>query len=263
MLENLKPYPAYKDSGVEWLGKVPEHWGVQRIGNIVTLIVSNVDKHTKDGEIPVRLCNYSDVYNNERITSALDFMKATATPDEIQKYRLRKGDVIITKDSENWNDIGVPALVEYESHDLLCGYHLAILRPDANSAIGAFLLRALQSQQVAAQFHASANGVTRFGLSHGAIKNARIPLPPLPEQRVIAEFLDCETKKIDAAIEATKRSMELWEEFRTTLIAEVVTGTWDVREIARHLPEDEKEPTPEDESVPNSSPQMQPSAPEP
>lgn len=90
-----------------------------------------------------------------------------------------------------------------------------------------------------------------------------IPLPPLPEQRAIAEFLDRETKKIDAAIEATKKSMELWEAFRTTLIAEVVTGKWDVREIARNLPEDEEEPLPDDGSVPHRSPQLEPSTSEP
>lgn len=73
--------------------------------------VSNVDKHSRKGELPVRLCNYVDVYKNDRITPEMPFMVATATPTEIERFRLERGDVLITKDSEAWNDIGVPALV--------------------------------------------------------------------------------------------------------------------------------------------------------
>ena len=80
--------------------------------------VSNVDKHTKDDELAVRLCNYVDVYKNDRITQQLPFMQATASADEIQKFRLHQNDVVITKDSETWNDIGVPALVTEPSDDL-------------------------------------------------------------------------------------------------------------------------------------------------
>ena len=90
--------------------------------------VSNVDKQTVDGEADVRLCNYSDVYHFQRITKNLRFMQATATPAEIERFRLKLNDVLITKDSESWDDIGVPSLVEYESPDLVCGYHLALLK---------------------------------------------------------------------------------------------------------------------------------------
>ena len=129
MHPNPHPYPAYKSSGVEWLGHIPAHWAVRRIRNVVDMRVSNVDKHTKEGELPVRLCNYVDVYKNDRITEHLSFMRATATEKEIERFRLEPGDVLITKDSESWNEIGIPALVEYTADDLICGYHLALLRP--------------------------------------------------------------------------------------------------------------------------------------
>ena len=73
--------------------------------------VSNVDKHTKGDEFPVRLCNYVDVYKHDRITPAMPFMTATASRDEIKRFQLERDDVLITKDSEAWDDIGVPALV--------------------------------------------------------------------------------------------------------------------------------------------------------
>ena len=251
-----KRYPKYKDSGVEWLGNVPEHWEVRRLRQVALMLVSNVDKHTKEGEIAVHLCNYVDVYKNERITADIKFMRATASPDEIKRFRLRCGDVAITKDSEIWNDIGVPALVEYEAPDLVYGYHLGILRPYRNQLVGLYLLRALQSEGVATQLHVAANGVTRFGLSHNAIKNAQIPVPPLPEQTAIVEFLDEQTERINAAIAATRREIELLEEFRTRLVADVVTGKLDVREVAAklpdELPEEETEP-PDGEDIAENS----------
>ncbi len=64
MIHDLKPYSAYKESGVLWLGDVPEHWEVWRIRNTAEMRVSNVDKHTRDDEVPVRLCNYVDVYKH-------------------------------------------------------------------------------------------------------------------------------------------------------------------------------------------------------
>jgi len=190
---------------VPWLGEIPKHWEVQRQRNVVRMLVSNIDKHTVEGEIPVRLCNYVDVYKNDRITERLSFMRASATQAEIDRFRLQVGDVIITKDSEAWNDIGVPALVECEAPDLVCGYHLAILRPRKEVIRGAYLFRATQSQRVAAQYYVSANGVTRYGLSHDTIKSVIIPVPPFDEQSDIVRFLDHFDRRINNLIRTKRR----------------------------------------------------------
>src|SRR5690606_5131005 len=145
MIDGLKPYPAHKDSGVPWLGEVPKRWQVRRLRNLVEMRVSNVDKHTKEEEHPVRLCNYVDVYKNDYIRPSMRLMRATATKEEIERFRLLAGDVLITKDSEAWNDIGVPALVREAAADLVSGYHLALLRPFRQRISGEYLLRALQS----------------------------------------------------------------------------------------------------------------------
>ena len=104
-----KPYPAYKDSGVEWLGKVPEEWEVKRLRFVAHIQNSNVDKKSYANQKPVMLCNYTDVYYNERIMPDLAFMSATASDAEIEKFTLQSADVIITKDSEEADDIGIPA----------------------------------------------------------------------------------------------------------------------------------------------------------
>jgi type I restriction enzyme S subunit len=224
----LPPHPAYKDSGVPWLGRIPAHWEVNRQRNVVDMLVSNIDKHTVEGQAPVRLCNYVDVYKNDRVTERLPFMRATASADEIERFRLRVGDVIITKDSEAWNDIGVPALVEYSAPDLVCGYHLAILRPRGGIS-GDYLLRAIQSQGVATQYHVSANGVTRYGLSHDAIKSVVLPIPPPDEQYAITRYLDHVDRRIRRYIRARQKLIALLEEQKQAVIHQAVTGQIDVR----------------------------------
>lgn len=237
----LDPEVRLKPSGVEWLGDVPEHWGVRRLRNIAEMRVSNVDKLTSDVEHLVRLCNYVDVYKNDRITDQISFMLATATSDEIERFRLKIGDLLITKDSEAWNDIGVPSLVECSAPDLVCGYHLALLRPHRKLLKGGYGLYALQIHSIAYQFHVRANGVTRFGLSQNAIKDVKIPVPPLDEQAAIVRVIDDATANINATISHTKQEISLLGEYRTRLIADVVTGKLDVREAAARLPDEQRE----------------------
>lgn len=229
MAAELKPYPAYRVSGVEALGKVPAQWEVRRLRTIAEMRVSNVDKHSRDGEWPVRLCNYVDVYKADRIQTGMPLMPATATSEEIERFRLLPGDVLITKDSEAWNDIGVPALVEGATDDTVCGYHLALLRPLSRCVSGGFLFRAVQSSAVAYQFHVRANGVTRYGLTHNGIKSTWLPVPPLAEQTAIVRFLDHVYRRIQRYIHAKEKLIALLEEQRQIVVHEAVTGRIDVR----------------------------------
>jgi len=229
MSAGLRPYPAYRDSGVEWIGQVPVHWDIQRLRNVVEMRVSNVDKHAVESETPVRLCNYVDVYNNDHITEGMQFMKATASADELRRFRLNCGDVVITKDSESWDDIGVPALVQYAAPDLVCGYHLAVLRPRQALMDSGYLLRAFQSPGVSRQLFVAANGVTRYGLSHSAIKSVWLTLPPSAEQAAIARYLGYMDRRIRRYIRAKQKLIKLLEEQKQVIIHQAVTGQIDVR----------------------------------
>lgn len=222
-MNRIQLYSHYKPSDVEWLGDVPGHWGVRRLRNVVDMRVSNVDKHVNENELPVRLCNYVDVYKNDHISERMDFMCATATDEEIKRFRLERGDVLITKDSEAWDDIGVPALVIEPASDLVSGYHLALLRPHADRLTGGYLLRVLQSKCLACQFHIEAKGVTRYGLSHAGIKSVWLPLPPLAEQAAIVRYLDDIDGRIRRSIRAKERLIGLLEEQRQAVIHRAVT----------------------------------------
>jgi type I restriction enzyme S subunit len=186
------------------------------------MIVSNVDKIVKEFETPVKLCNYVDVYKNNYITNKIPFMEVSATEEEIIHYKIRINDVLITKDSEDWLDIGVPALVKHEESRLICGYHLAILRAH-NQIIGEYLFWTLLAQYNRIQFSLRANGITRYGISHGAIKNIWLILPCIQEQSMIANFLDCKTAKIDQAVAIKEGQIRLLKERKQILIQTAVT----------------------------------------
>jgi len=219
----FRHYPAYKWSGVDWLGQIPSHWEVGRLKFSATSQTSNVDKHVIDDELAVQLCNYVDVYKNEYITADVDFMQGSATPAEIAKFSLREGDVIITKDSESWEDIAVPASVQCNLDNVLCGYHLAMIRSQPGIFDDRYLFRLFCSEMVNYQFKISANGVTRFGLPASAINNALLLRPPLPGQRDIARFIERETARVDAFIQKKGRLLELLEEKESATISEIVT----------------------------------------
>ena len=218
----LHPYPAYKDSGIVWLGKIPAHWEVTRLKSFANVQLSNVDKKSTEGQDTVRLCNYVDVYYNERIDRRINFMRATATTEQLRRFSLRSGDVLITKDSETWKDIAVPAVVSEDLPGVLCGYHLAHIRPDEHCD-GGFLSRSFAAIGPRDQYHISSNGITRFGLTGDSVRAGVFSLPPLREQRAIAAFLDRETARIDAFVAKKERLIELLQEKRTALISHVVT----------------------------------------
>ena len=216
-----RPYSMYKESGVEWLGEVPAHWGVKRLKTVAAVQLSNVDKKSVEGQEAVHLCNYTDVYYNERITADLAFMAATATPEQARRFSLRAGDVLITKDSESWTDIAVPAVVAEDIPGVLCGYHLAHIRP-GHDCDGAFLSRAFAAIGPRDQFQLAANGITRFGLGGDAIRTGTFALPSIPEQRAIAAFLDRQTARIAALVSKKERLIKLLQEQRTALISRAV-----------------------------------------
>ena len=214
---------------LDWIGTLPDGWQVRPLRAIADSIISNVDKFVSDDEIPVRLCNYTDVYNNDFIKPDLDLMRATASAQEIERFGLLVDDVVITKDSESWEDIGVPALVTETADDIVCGYHLALLRPHKDAIHGAFLFRCLQARPVQVQLELTANGVTRFGLSKSDIRRTAIPVPPLREQRAIADYLDRETARLDALVAAKERLLALLAEKRRAIVTRAVTRGLDPR----------------------------------
>ena len=217
----MKRYPEYKESGLEWIGEIPAHWEIKKLKYIAKILPSNVDKHIYPNEIQVRLCNYTDVYYNDYITVDTVLKKGSCKESEFAKFVLRKGYVIITKDSETPDDIGVPTYVKDDLEDVVCGYHLTMIKP--LSCRGEFIFRFIQSDRTSKYFELESNGITRYGLGKASIENLLLPIPTGSEQQQIANFLDRKTEQIDELIRIKARQIELLQEHRTALINQVVT----------------------------------------
>lgn len=218
-----------KESGIDWIGKIPEHWEVRRLKDAVQLNVSNIDKHIREDEKSVLLCNYTDVYKNNFITSDLEFMISTASDAQIQRFSLKKGDILITKDSESFDDIAVPAIVTEELPNVVCGYHLALIRVEKEVCPG-YLYNLFRSSLFNYNFSKQAKGITRVGLSINSINDTFLILPPIEEQRAISNYLDEKTQKIDAIVSNIGKQIDTLKELRKALINDVVTGKIKVSE---------------------------------
>ena len=214
-------YSEHKDG--EFFKTIPIGWEEERLQDVAGLKTSNVDKKSYEGQEQVQLCNYVDVYYNAKINSRLSFMKATANENEIRRFKLNVGDVVITKDSEDPFDIGIPALISEDIEDLVCGYHLSIMESKSDRLLGGFLFYALEAGSSKYQFTLASNGVTRFGLTQYGTKNLKICLPDLNDQQTIATFLDYKTHQIDQLIEKKKALIEKLEEKRIAVITQAVT----------------------------------------
>lgn len=199
-------------------GKMSE-WQEKKLRQIVEIKVSNVDKKIYPNKTLVKLCNYMDAYSNDYISNKLPFSVGSADSNEIQKFGLRQGDVIITKDSESPDDIAVSSVVIEPLENVVCGYHLAILRPNKNELDGCFLMMKLKLPDLKNYFFGVANGSTRYGLTIGNIENAKISFPPLPQQQKIAKILST----ADAVIEKTQAAIAKYKAIKQGLLHDLFT----------------------------------------
>ena len=172
----------------------------QKLGDIATVEISGVDKKTKDGEQEIRLCNFVDVYYNWAITTAQHdgFMFATARPNEISKFQLKKGQVALTKDSETRDDIGVPTYIADDFDDVILGYHCALITPNKDILDGRYLNALLHTDYAKKYFACNASGSgQRYALSVEALNSFPVPMIPLRNQERIGEIFSALDKKIE------------------------------------------------------------------
>lgn len=229
----MNRYASTKASRAAWAGDIPAHWEERRLRSLADLVNSNVDKKSYDGQEVVHLCNYTDVYYNDRITSELPFTLATASKSEISRFELRRGDVIITKDSEDPSDIGIPTFVPEAIPGTICGYHLTIIRCH-EEVMPQYIFYSIKSHSNRARFYAETPGVTRFGLDQNTIKGVSVILPPMDEQISIVAWLNKATARIDVLIARKTDFIKLLTEKVFAVAATAITHGVTSR-AARHF----------------------------
>ena len=207
-----------------------------KLSDVAKVEISSVDKKTKDGEIPVKLCNFTDVYHNWAITSDMTgtFMKASANTNEIEKFTIKKGQVAFTKDSETRDDIGIPTYIADDFDNVLLGYHCALITPDETKLCGKYLNAFMHSAYIQKYFENSASGSgQRYTLSLETLESMPLLLPSLAEQKRIGEIFTSLDKKIELnrAINQNLRARREQRESSLSLCrAEAVNG-----DVSRNL----------------------------
>ncbi len=237
----LDPNVRLKPSGVEWLGDVPEHWVRCRLRNVVSEVTTGSrgwSSYASDtGPLFIRVANLSRGSLQLRFHDMVRLNLPKTS--EASRTRIQSGDLLVSVTAY----IGSVGIAPEEFEEAYVSQHVARCQPRPGSSsqwLGYVLL------SMVGQTHGqiSLYGGTKDGLSLDDVRNYPILLPPRTEQSAIIAYVEAASADIDTAVARTRRQIELVEEYRTRLIADVVTGKLDVREAAARLPEevDEREP---------------------
>ena len=236
-----------KPSGVDWLGDIPEHWEVRTLDRIAVSFrtgpfgsILHQTDYVEDGT-PV--INPTHMRNGSIVEDP-----SCSVPEDVAyrlfSYRLGPHDLVFSRRGE----LGRCALVRSREIGWICGTGSIRIRIDYNDIEPEFLIQALQVQWVGDYLSLASVGATMDNLNTGILKGMPVVLPPIREQRNLLEHIDQQNCTFDAAIDRAGRQVELIQEYRTRLIADVVTGKLDVREAAAGLPDEADDRDPIDES---------------
>ncbi len=224
--KGLNPNVKMKDSGVEWIGEVPNHWKICRLRNLgnVQNGISKSGEYFGHGEPFV---SYGDVYKNYKlpvkVTGLID-----STEDEKKNYSVEKGDVFFTRTSEVINEIGISSVCEKTIKNATFAGFLIRFRPIYEIINIKYSMYYFRSEHQRTYFTKQMNLVTRASLSQDLLKSMLVLLPTEKEQQEIADYLDKKCESIDKAIEQKQKVIEKLTEYKKSLIYEVVTGKKEV-----------------------------------
>jgi type I restriction enzyme S subunit len=224
--KGLNPDVPMKDSGVEWLGEVPEHWGVTRLKHVTDLIVDcphETPTYTEDGEfLVIRTADLDrgTLLNHSHMRRVDDFEYT----NRIRRAPLERCDIVYGREGERW---GHAALVPLSAKFCL-GQRMMQFRCGPRWA-PAFLMWLLNSRSVYLQGSLDTVGATSPHVNVGTIRNYALPDPPLDEQALIADSVATQAAQYDSLIHQCQQSSCLLSERRSALISAAVTGQIDVR----------------------------------
>ncbi len=216
-LRHFQPYPERKDSGIDWLGEIPQHWEVAPVyARYEVALGKMLDAKRVTGEHPGRYLRNVDVQWNRVETE--DLPRMDFTPSERERYLLRSGDLLVCEGGE----VGRTAIWPGETEE--CFYQKAIhrVRPRSDQESPRFFYYLMYLLAKRGVFAAGGNPNTIDHLTAVQLKHYRLPFAFPLEQCSIAAFLDRETAKIDALVTKKERVIELLKEKRTALIARAV-----------------------------------------
>ena len=217
----FKPYPAYKDSGVEWLGEIPAHWSVLAIKRVTSIPVTDGPHETPELLYEGIPFISAEAIKNDKIDfiKMRGFISAEDHARFSRKYKPQRGDIFLIKSGATTGNV---AFVDTDEEFNIWS-PLAAIRPKHKVAHTAFVFFFMKSREFFQSIELGWSYGTQQNISMNVIENIPIVIPPLLEQRAIAAFLDRETARIDALVAKKERLIELLQEKRSALITRAVT----------------------------------------
>ena len=221
----LNPDVPLKDSGVEWIGQVPEHWEVKRFRNLFDFGkgLSITKENLQDEGIPC--VNYGEIHSKYgfEVIPERDALKCVDSKYLVFKNSmLNKGDFVFADTSEDIEGSGNFTYLN-SSTRIFAGYHTVITRLKI-TAIHRYIAYYFDSLSFRNQIRNEVKGVKVFSITQSILKGTFMLLPNLKEQQQIANYLDTQTAKIDQAIALKTAHIEKLKEYKSVLINDVVTG---------------------------------------
>ncbi|EPO4041526.1 restriction endonuclease subunit S [Campylobacter upsaliensis] len=215
--KGLNPNIESKNSGIEYLGLIPHHWEVVKVKYIAT---TNIGLVYDPSEIATNEnVGYPVLRANNIQNGKIDYKDVIYVAKKIDDKQLAiSGDLLMCVRNGSENLLGKTAKIE--NNNFSFGAFTAIIRSDLNN----YLYWIFQTEMLKKSISSFIVSIGIGQISQDDIKNFKIPLPPLQEQKEIAEFLDKKCEKINSAIEKTKKQIELVKEYKNTLINEAVCG---------------------------------------
>jgi type I restriction enzyme S subunit len=215
----MKKYDKYKDSGIEWIGEIPEHWEVKRVASLGKFSKGGgVSKSelTVDG-LPVIL--YGDIYTKYD-TSVKNVHNKIPVEIAEKARQIEKNAILFTGSGETIEDIG-KCVVYLNDEKAYAGGDVIILEQQKNNSL--FLSYVLNTPGVKYEKAKYGKGEIVVHIYSSQLREIKIPIPPPPEQTAIATYLDRKTAEIDQLIDTKKRLIELYHEEKTAIINQAVT----------------------------------------
>ncbi len=226
----LDPNVRLKPSGIEWLGDVPVHWDVRRLKHWVGINETALPE-TTNPDFEFRYLEIGAVGTGVLIDEPSTIRFADA-PSRARRI-VRSGDTIVSTVRTYLKAVW---FAEDVNDDLICSTGFAVLTPRQETA-PKFVSYLAQSNAFTDRVTAESVGIAYPAIAESRLSSFHVCVPPLPDQVAIVKYLDKATADVDAAIARARRHVELLREYRTRLIADVVTGKLDVREAAMVLSE--------------------------
>ena len=224
--KGLDPDMPMKDSGIEWIGMIPEHWDVRRL----RYLGSCVNGISKSGEFfgnGFPFVSYGDVYKNMELPSSVAGLVET-TEDEREWYSVKEGDVFFTRTSETIEEVALTSTCMKTIENATFAGFLIRFRPNTNLLTKGFSKYYFRSDKHRLFFVKEMNLVTRASLSQELLKRLPVLLPTIDEQLTIAAYLEQKCSNIDEAINKKYSVIEKLIKYKKSLIYEAVTGKLEV-----------------------------------